>query len=411
MGEHNAHNGGLAEGSGVKSLRIGFVIPYFYPAWAYGGQPRSAYELARGLAQRGHRIKVLTTDSIGAERVSKGTAAERRAIEGIEVVYYSNLSNYLAYRHRFFWPIEFFRQVRQELCGFDVLHIHELRSTLTVPAYNAARELSLPYAISPHGGLRRLGKSIVKYAYDTIWGNKILHGAAAVFAISPVEQKDACHFRVPPERIHCVPNAVELEDYKAVQAAGQFRRDWSLGEKKVLLFLGRLHWVKGADLLVRAFANVHQLRPDTHLVIAGPDDGQERQIRRLIADMHLNSNVTLTGFLDDNAKRLACADSDLLVVPSRSEVFAITALESLLCGTPVLLSSACGLYPVPDTGIRTYESESIEALSLQLEKMISYKEETAHDAELWREFVSGHFSLPAVSRKAEMVYQDMLVRA
>ena len=92
-------------------MRLVFVIPYFYPAWQYGGQPRSCYELARILVQRGHRVNVLTTDSAGASRLKRPPAQPGRGvmIDGIEVFYYRNLSNHLAYRHRFFWPVEFFR--------------------------------------------------------------------------------------------------------------------------------------------------------------------------------------------------------------------------------------------------------------------------------------------------------------
>jgi glycosyltransferase involved in cell wall biosynthesis len=394
----------------VSKLRIAFVIPYFYPAWQYGGQPRSAYELARGLVQNGHRVKVLTTDSLGGERMSQGSATERRDIEEIETVYYRNVSNHLAYHYRLFCPVEFFRHVRDELRGFDVVHIHELRSTLTVPTYKAAQRLSLPYVISPHGGLRRLGKSVIKCAYDMAWGKRILNDAAALFAISPAERKDAEQLGVPAERIKCVPNGMDLGAYNALPAAGQFRSRWNLTAKNILLFVGRLHWIKGADLLVRAFAKIHYLQGDTHLVIAGPEDGQGPELRRLIKGAHLENHVTLTGFLDENTKGLAYVDSQLLIIPSRSEVFSITALESLLCGTPVLLSSACGLHPLPATGVSRFESESVDALFLQIQGMMSYKQ-TCRDVGAWKEFVFRHFSVAAVTTKAEMAYQNILVTA
>jgi glycosyltransferase involved in cell wall biosynthesis len=408
MEAHCENDGRLAAGTSVSKLKIAFVIPYFYPAWQYGGQPRSAYELARGLVQNGHCVKVVTTDSAGTDRVFKGSETERRDIDGVETVYYRNISNYLAYHHRLFCPIEFFRHVQDELRGFDIVHIHELRSTLTVPAYKAANRLGLPYVLSPHGGLRRLGKSMIKYAYDGVWGKHVLEHAAVLFAISPAEQNEAERFGVSAERINCIPNAIDLSAYTVLPAAGEFRSRWNITADNILLFVGRLHWIKGADLLVRAFAKIHRLRSDVHLVLAGPDDGQEPELRRLIQAMRLQNNVTLTGFLDEKAKRLAYADSQLLIVPSRSEVFAITALEGLLCGTPVLLSSACGLYPLPAAGICTFESESVDALLLQIQKMMSYKQ-TCRDVGAWREFVSRHFSVRSVASKAEMAYESVLV--
>src|SRR6516164_6902161 len=78
---------------GGRKLRITFVIPHFYPALEYGGQPRAAYELARALVKIGHHVKVLTTDSGGKSRLAK---SGRQNVDGIEVVYYRNLSNRLA---------------------------------------------------------------------------------------------------------------------------------------------------------------------------------------------------------------------------------------------------------------------------------------------------------------------------
>jgi len=226
----------------MKRLKIVFVIPYFYPAWEYGGSPRCVYELARGLADRGHQIKVLTTDSGGHRRLWDEPKTILRDIDGIEAVYYRNTSNYLAYHHRIFLPLDFFRQVRSVIGSCDVVHIHELRSTLAVPAYKAAHSLSIPYVISPHGGLRRLGKSVLKTAYDLFWGHRIIRDAAALFAISPIEQNDAERLGISSARIRCIPNGIDLEPYTDIPK-GEFRNRWRLGTKTLFLFIGRLHWI------------------------------------------------------------------------------------------------------------------------------------------------------------------------
>src|SRR5438034_3665066 len=137
------------------TMRIAFVIPYFYPALGYGGTPRLAYEMARVLAGYGHEITVFTTDSGGPSRIPKETIQniEREGLDGIRVHYYENLSNTLAYRSRLFLPTAFFRNVRKLLVGNDVIHLHDLRSFLSVAARRAARSLRIPYVLSPHGGL------------------------------------------------------------------------------------------------------------------------------------------------------------------------------------------------------------------------------------------------------------------
>ncbi|HEY2922123.1 MAG TPA: glycosyltransferase [Candidatus Binatia bacterium] len=386
-------------------MNVTFVIPYFYPAWHYGGQPRSAYELARALVSRGHRVKVLTTDSAGDTRLPSG----HRDIDGVQVIYYRNISNWLAFRQRLFWPPSMFRDLRRELAGSDVLHIHELRSTLSVPAYRAASRLKMPYVLSTHGGLRHLGKASLKAMFDALWGKNILRRAAAVIAISPVEELDARSMDVEQERIRRLPNMISVSDYEPLPQKGLFRARWQLGSSKTILFLGRLHWIKGADLLIRAFERLYASDRDTRLVIAGPDDGAESSLRDLAARAGLNSAVVFTGFLDHQQKVQALVDANLVVVPSRSEVFAITAIEALMCGCPVLLSTACGLHPMPqpEQGAVQFKTEDIDDLAGALSAAVA-NASLGVAAQAGREFVKSEFSSDKVGACAESIYQSVV---
>src|SRR4051812_34055521 len=153
-------------------MRVVFVIPYFYPAWQYGGSPRAAFEYAKALVQRGHSITVLTTDSMGAERYSV-VEGDPVQVGGIQVYYYRNISNALAFQQRLFWPPRLFKDMALRIKDADLIHIHELRSSLSVAACHAAVSAGIPFVVSPHGGLRRLGKAIPKVIYDRVWGNRI----------------------------------------------------------------------------------------------------------------------------------------------------------------------------------------------------------------------------------------------
>jgi glycosyltransferase involved in cell wall biosynthesis len=393
----------MPEPSG-RLLNVTFVIPYFYPAWQYGGQPRSAFELARALVKRGHHVKVLTTDSGGGKRLRAG----RKDVEGVEVVYYRNTSNWLAFHQRIFWPAPMFRELQRELAGSDLVHIHELRSTISVFAYRALRKLGLPYVLSTHGGLRHLGRKAIKVLFDALWGMKILRDAAAIIAISPVEESDARLLNVDQGRIRRLPNMVSLSDYEPLPSRGLFRAQWGLNSNKVLLFLGRLHWIKGADLLMRSFKKLCLSSTNVRLVIAGPDDGQEAELRSLSRTLGLVDVVIFTGFLDQQARLQAFVDADATVIPSRSEVFAITALEALMCACPVLISDACGLYPMPSSeqGVRLFRSEDVDDLAAKLATAIADPSAQA-SARHGREFVIAEFAAEKVSQTAESIYLEV----
>ena len=387
-------------------MRIAFVIPYFYPAWEFGGPPRSAYELARGLSRSGHEVRVLTTDAGGRRRVSLDERTEAES-SGVETRYYRNISNRMASRYRLFLPPRMASNLRRELRGFDILHIHELRSMTTVLAYRAARHLSLPYVVSPHGGLLRLGKSALKMGFDAVWGRRILRDAAALTVVSDLEASQVLAWGVPDQRIRRLPNPIRVEDYQVLPEAGAFRKRWGLGDRKIVLFLGRLNRIKGVDLLIKACAGLDDA---SAVVIAGGDDGLEMELREL-AKAHLGDRVIFTGFLNHREKVSAMTDADVCVLPSRSEIFGMVALESIMCDTPVVLSSSCGLASElrHSSGVFEFENGNQNDLMDKLASALG-SEVRRSGLAATREQVAAQFSLGAIVSEAESVYDECISR-
>jgi glycosyltransferase involved in cell wall biosynthesis len=366
-------------------VRIGFVTPYFYPDWHYGGTPRAAFELARALANHGHEVRVLTT----------GSASGTKEIEGIRVRYCENISDRLAYRQRLFLPRQFRRELEQHLAGCDLFHIHEFRSTLTVPAVQVALRSGLPYVLSPHGGLQHLGKRIAKQVFDSLWGRSILERAGALIVLSEKERTEALSFRVAPDRVHYLPNAIEPQPYSVLPDPGSFRKRWSIPAGPIILFLGRLNRIKGVDLLIEACRELRNI----NLVLAGPNDGETFK------------GGLLTGFLDDRAKLEALVDSDIVVLPSRSEASPVVLYEALLCKRPAVVSSACEL-PMPEPerfGILQFRSLDIADLRQKLLFALGHAH-LSDNAAVGREFALREFSPDAVARRAEAIYEEVLLR-
>ena len=391
-------------------MRIGFVIPYFYPAFEYGGTPRVAYEFARSLVRRGHEVTVLTTDSGGGKRIDKDAAAMIRegGLEGIQTLYYPNLSNYLAYKQRLFFPLQLFQNIRRDLSSVEVVHIHEFRSLLTVAAHSALRRLKTPYVLSPHGGLQRLGKERLKALFDYLWGDRILKDAASVCAVSHLEIQDARQFGVEEERICLLPNPIDQDYYKSLPKPGKFIQKWNLGNKRLVLFLGRLHWIKGIDVLIDSINLIDDV-PDVHLVIAGPDDGVEEALRTRAANKEIAHKITFTGFLNDFEKLQALVDSEVVVVPSRRESFPGTALEALAAAKPVVLSSMCGIVSwIPGRAAMTmFENGDARDLARKLGTLLR-SGSNPQDLLNARNLVLRDFSADALAEKAEMLYKSVI---
>src|ERR1035441_8214471 len=94
----------------------------------------------------------------------------------------------------------------------------------------------------------------------------------------------------------------------------------SLREKRVVLFLGRIHFKKGLDILIEAWATIAEKWPEARLVLAGPDfEGTRSKIEALAAERGLNERVLFTGMLRDEMKWSALAAAQCFVLPSHSE--------------------------------------------------------------------------------------------
>jgi glycosyltransferase involved in cell wall biosynthesis len=381
-------------------MRIAFVIPYFYPALQYGGTPRVAYEFARGLVRRGHEVTVVTTDSGGETRIDRNATS----LEGIRISYYPNVSNYLAYRQRLFFPVQLFRNIDRDLASSDVIHIHEFRSLLSVAAHSAAKRLNIPYVLSPHGGLQRLGKARQKSLFDRLWGNQILNDAAVICAVSNLEKQDAKQFGIAEDRISLLPNPIDEDTFKKLPGKR------NPNGKRVLLFLGRLHWIKGVDVLMDALKLLADI-PNLHLVIAGPDDGVEEALRAQASTNKIADKITFAGFLGDAEKLQALADCEIVVIPSRREGFPGTALEALAAAKPLVVSSMCGTVDsiAARSAVTVFENGNAHDLALKLRGILESGPDP-QDLLTARNAVLSEFSIDAIARKAEEIYESVLVK-
>jgi glycosyltransferase involved in cell wall biosynthesis len=140
------------------------------------------------------------------------------------------------------------------------------------------------------------------------------------------------------------PNGIDLDDFRNLPTPGSFRRRSNIDEDvPMVLFLGRIHPKKGLDLLIPAFAE--GAPSNAVLAIVGSGDVHyEAELRRLVSALGIERRVRFAGFLRGRDRVAAYADSNVYVLPSYSENFANTVLESLAAGTPVIVSDQVGLH-------------------------------------------------------------------
>ena len=100
---------------------------------------------------------------------------------------------------------------------------------------------------------------------------------------------------VPEEKIAIIPNGIDLSEYASLPPEGSFKKKFGIKEKeKIVLYLGRIHKIKGIDILVKAFANVIKKLDSVRLVVVGPDDGYLSELQALIKALRIEDNVLIT---------------------------------------------------------------------------------------------------------------------
>jgi len=346
-------------------LKVLFTIPAYHPATDYGGPIPVARDFARRLRDRGHDVTVWTTNlATGSSKLSGKTFEGE--VDGIRVVYLNSVARY---RWVGITP-DVLGYARREMEGFDVVHLFGYREFLTLAVALWAKKASKPYALQALGTIRRVTRSKAKkLLFDALFGRTVLRSASAVIAKTELDREPYAASGVPVDKVVLIPNGISAPPGAEDAQDGVFRERHGIGpDEPLILFLGRLHQVKGVDLLVRAFARLDDDR--LRLALAGPDEGLREEVERFVSRKGLGGRVVFTGPLYDERKWEAYRDADLYVLPSLSENFGMTVLEAMSCGKPVILTDRCGIAPQVDGRAGLVVPYDEAALARAMERMI-----------------------------------------
>jgi glycosyltransferase involved in cell wall biosynthesis len=225
-----------------------------------------------------------------------------------------------------------------------------------------------------------------------------------------MEVVDPAIDRLIPKKVF-VRNAIDPEWLEPRPPSGLFRSRFGLQDKSVVLFLGRIHPVKGLDLLITAFGKVIRKKPDTVLVIAGPDsEGYGKVIDRQIKSGGISQKVIMAGMLTGVDKLAALADADLLVQPSYQEGHSIAVTEALYYGVPVVISEACHMPEVASHNAGVIVDNKAMQLSNVLIDLLSNPERRITMGEAGRLLALRYYSWDAVAREMKKVYEEILMQ-
>ena len=319
-------------------MRILQVVPYFPPARAFGGPSIVAYEVSKELAKRGHEVTVYTTDA--KDLTFRLNIKNPRFLDGVQVYYFKNFSIRLVKWSKLFITPELFSK-REKIKTFDVIHLHEYRTFQDIVTHYLARKYDVPYVFQVHGSLpRMMAKKRLKLVYDVFFGYKLLRDASKVVALTPMESQDYRNMGVAEENITIIPDGLDPKPFLNLPESSRFRRLFNIpNEYKIVLFMGRIHRIKGLQYLIRAFAELVKDFNKAMLVICGPDDGYLSDAKKLVEYNKISNNVRFIGLVSGVTKLCAYVDASVVVCPSLYGAFDLVPIEAAFCGKPLIASS------------------------------------------------------------------------
>jgi glycogen synthase len=217
---------------------------------------------------------------------------------------------------------------------FEVIHCHDW---MTFKAGKAAKEVSgKPLVVHVHATeFDRTGGHPNQAVYDI--EREGMHVADKIIAVSNYTKDMICkHYDINSEKVEVVHNGINTDNEQEMLIEKQ---------ENVVLFLGRMTLQKGPDYFIEAANKVLDLEPNTKFIMAGTGDMYPKMIEKA-AELNIGHKILFTGHLKGDEVNKAYQMAKLYVMPSVSEPFGLTALESIKNNTPVMISNQSGVSEV-----------------------------------------------------------------
>lgn len=395
-------------------MKIIQIVGGFVPA-QFGGTKVFCYDLSRELTRRGHEVTVYTTDADIGSRLTDVHGVKN--IDGIEVRYFRNLSNLMAHKYKIALPLGMSLTARREISNNDVIHLHNFRNFQNIVMHHYAKKHGIPYVLDAHGSTPRIRggrgvKWLFRWLFDIAFGYRILRDASKVIAETEVGVNEYKEFGINQDKIVLITPPFPLEEFSQLPPPGRFRSKYDIKDKQILLFLGRIHWIKGLDFLVESFYELTKSRSKAILVIVGPDDGYKPTLDKLINNLDLSDKVLYTGFLGGEEKLSALVDADVVLQTSIYEQGAWAPFEAVLCNTPIIVSSNSGAgedVKRIDAGYLVEYGNKNE-----LRDMMQYVLDNPAEAQIKtkkaKNYIEANLSMAKGIEKYEKLYKEMIER-
>lgn len=336
-------------------MKIGFFV-WEYPPALVGGLGTYAEYITREYVKIGHDVDVFT--------LNPGTLKTLETIKGVEVnrPLIADASNIFPMfvtedLRRWGTNIRFFNDIflynilsstkfindliRKKGYEYDIVCVHDWLSSI---AGNIIKnETKIPVVFHVHstewGRSGGQGSEVVTHLED-----QTAQRADRIITVSEAMREDLVRHGWSEAKISVVWNGVDPEQYDPAKVKTQdierIRKRHEIPDGwRMLLFLGRLTWVKGVRNLIQALPLILKDYPKTKLVILGKGE-EQKDIIEMASRLGIKENVAcLFEFVSEQERIAYYASSDVCIFPSIYEPFGIVSLEAMSMAKPVVVGA------------------------------------------------------------------------
>lgn len=367
-------------------MRVALVTSYFPPS--PGGQERHVLELARGLAQLGHEITVITSDHMDPGKWD-GLGPGVRII-GLPMVLVGTDALTLGVPRAL------------DEVGPDLIHIH---SPLTfISTQTSAVSGKVPLVITYHGDYHKsslLGNT-VKFFRNRFQLPYVLRNARTVVALSRSDRRLLCGYGVDPEKIEIVNPGLDTDKFECELPPGAFK-----GRR--ILYVGRIVYEKGIRELITSFAALCEQEEGVELQVAGDGEALD-DMKALAGELGIEQRVTFLGWVEHEEMVDLYKRAMMVVLPSFSEGMPYALLEGMAAGRPVIASDVSGIRELVDHGNNglLFDINDGEALAKAMLKLSRDPAECERMGGNGRELVCSTFSRDRWLEDMVRIYEKAL---
>jgi len=334
-------------------MKLIHVVPHI--SAEASGPSYSVPRLCEALAARGHELTL-------------ACLAAGREVPGVEVEVHPSWP----FLRQFAVSPKHARALRAHAAEADIVHNHSLWSMVNVAAGWVVPGQGAKLVTSPRGTLSEWALAHSKRRKQMLWPlqRRVLERADLLHATSEAELADIRRAGLSAP-VAVIPNGIDIPSPPGPRQGDP--------ESRTLLFLSRVHPVKGIESLLDAWTTLASRHPDWNLWIVGPGDTAYAKSLTARAAVQGAHRVTFVGPLYGEEKKAAYRNAELFVLPSHSENFGVVVAEALAQGCPALVSHGAPWAGLETEGCGWWIPNDVASLRATLDAAMSKSTNSLHE--------------------------------